>query len=137
MISLPDHAYAMRFVADRAHIDELRHVNNAVWVQWNQDPAVAHWRAMASADDDARWIWVVVRHEIDYRRALLPGEAVTARTWVADAAKGARFDRLMQFSGDDGRVHVEARTSWAMLDRATGRPQRVPPHIVALFAGAA
>ena len=28
-------------------IDELGHVNNAVWVRWIQDIAVAHWDAVA------------------------------------------------------------------------------------------
>src|SRR3546814_7544703 len=71
------------------------------------------------------YIWVVVRHEIDYLRALGPGEAVTARTWVADAPRGAKFDRHMEFTGVDGRVHVRARTVWALLDKQSGRPLRV------------
>ena len=29
------------------HIDELGHVNNAVWVQWIQQVAVAHWESVA------------------------------------------------------------------------------------------
>ncbi|HMP45744.1 MAG TPA: acyl-CoA thioesterase, partial [Sphingopyxis sp.] len=82
-------------------------------------------------------IWVVVRHEIDYLRALGPGEAVTARTWVADRPQGARFDRFMEFTGADGRVHVRARTVWALLDKASGRPLRVTAEVVAPFLDAA
>ena len=29
-------------------IDELGHVNNAVWARWIQDVATVHWRAVAA-----------------------------------------------------------------------------------------
>jgi acyl-CoA thioester hydrolase len=116
-------------------VDELGHVNNAVWVRWIQDMATAHWDAIAPAEHRATYVWVVTRHEIDYLRAVLPGETVTGRTWVADAPKGARFDRQVEFSGQDGKLRVRARTTWAMLDRATGRPLRVTTEVTAPFLG--
>jgi acyl-CoA thioester hydrolase len=114
-------------------IDELGHVNNAVWVRWIQDIATAHWETVADPAHVADWLWVVVRHEIDYLRALRLGETVTARTWVGEAPKGARFDRHVEFIGEDGRPHVRARTTWAMIDRATGRPLRVPAELAERF----
>jgi acyl-CoA thioester hydrolase len=122
-------------IATADDVDELGHVNNAVWVRWIQDMATAHWDAVAPAEHRAAYIWVVVRHEIDYLRAVLPGETVTGRTWVADAPKGARFDRHVEFYGEDGKLRVTARTTWAMLDRATGRPLRVTPDVAAPFLG--
>jgi acyl-CoA thioester hydrolase len=121
------------FTAAADDIDELGHVNNAVWVSWIQDIAVAHWSAVASAEHQAAYIWVVTRHEIDYRGNVREGDSVTGETWVADAPKGARFDRHVRFTDATGRVVVEAVTSWAMLDRATGRLMRVRPDIVAPF----
>jgi acyl-CoA thioester hydrolase len=114
-------------------IDVLGDVNNAVWVQWIQDVAVSHWYAIAPPDSVDRYIWVVIRHEIDYLRAVLPGETVTGRTWVPDPPKGARFDRHMEFTGEDGKVRVKAKTTWAIIDKATGRPLRVPPEVAAPF----
>jgi len=117
------------------HIDELGHVNNAVWVQWIQEVALAHWYSVAAPEHQSRYLWVVVRHEIDYLRAAVEGETVTGRTWVGDAPKGARFDRHMEFLGEDGRVKVRAVTSWAIIDQASGRPIRVPPEVIAPFMG--
>jgi len=125
--------FEMRLTASEDDIDELGHVNNAVWVQWIQTVAVAHWHAVARPGDHDRYVWVVVRHEIDYLRAVLPGETVAGRTWVGEAPRGARFDRHMEFIGEDGRPRVRAVTQWAILDRATGRPLRVPPDVVAPF----
>jgi acyl-CoA thioester hydrolase len=127
--------FTARIVAGADDIDELGHVNNAVWVRWIQEVAVAHWEAVAPAEHVAAYVWVVTRHEIDYRGNVSAGETVIAQTWVPDPPKGARFDRHMRFTGADGRVKVEAVTTWAMLDRATGRLQRVRPEIAAPFVG--
>ena len=125
--------FSLPFTASAADIDELGHVNNAVWVQWIQELAVAHWQAVAPADQQAAYIWVVTRHEIDYRDNLREGETVTGETWVPDPPKGARFDRHVRFIGADGKVMVGAVTTWALLDRATGRLLRVRDEIAAPF----
>ena len=125
--------FEKQITATEADIDELGHVNNAVWVQWIQDVAVSHWYAIAPPDYVDRYIWVVTRHEIDYLRAVLPGETVTGRTWVPAPPRGARFDRHMEFTGADGKVRVKAKTTWAIIDKATGKPLRVPPEVAAPF----
>ena len=114
-------------------IDELGHVNNAVWVKWIQDVSVGHWRAHAPAADVDRYIWVVTRHEVDYRGNVSAGETVTAETWIPEPPRGARFDRCLRFTGADGKVRVEARSTWAIIDQTTGRLVRVPPHLIDLF----
>ena len=125
--------FQLEFTARGEHIDELGHVNNAVWVQWIQEIAVAHWRSVAAAEHDEAYFWVVMRHEIDSLRAAFEGDRVIGRTWVGEAPQGARFDRFIEFSGPDGRLCVRARTVWAIIDRARGRPVRVPPEVVAPF----
>jgi acyl-CoA thioester hydrolase len=127
--------FQLSFTAAAEHIDELGHVNNAVWVQWIQQVAVAHWEAVAAEAHKDAYFWVVVRHEIDYLRAAHEGDQVTARTWVGDAPRGARFDRFIEFAGPDGKLCVRSRTDWAMIDRASGRPMRVPPEVIAPFVG--
>jgi hypothetical protein len=63
-------------------IDDNGHVNNVVYLRWAQDMAMAHWRSRVPADQLPRWGWVILRHEVDYRRPLLPGETAHARTWT-------------------------------------------------------
>jgi acyl-CoA thioester hydrolase len=125
--------FERRIVAGPEDIDELGHVNNAVWVRWIQDMATAHWNAAAPAEHQDAYVWVVVRHEIDYLGAAGPGETVIGRTWVAEAPKGARFDRHVEFHGSDGRLKVRAKTTWAIIDKASGRPIRVPREVAAPF----
>jgi acyl-CoA thioester hydrolase len=128
--------FELDFVARPEHIDELGHVNNAVWVQWIQQVAVAHWDAVAPKEHRDAYYWVVIRHEIDYLRAAFEGDRITARTWVGEAPKGAKFDRHVEFTGNDGRVCVRSRTDWASIDKAAARPIRVPPEVVAPFMAA-
>ena len=125
--------FERKITATGADADELGHVNNAVWVRWIQDMATAHWRAVAEPAHVDAYVWVVVRHEIDYLRAVLPGETVTGRTWIEEPPRGARFDRHMEFVGEDGKPRVRAKTTWAIIDKASGRPIRVPPDVIAPF----
>jgi acyl-CoA thioester hydrolase len=128
--------FELTLTAGPEHIDELGHVNNAVWVQWIQQVAVAHWDAVADAAHKEAYFWVVVRHEIDYLRAAHAGDRIRARTWVGEAPKGARFDRFVEFTGADGKTCVRARTHWAIIDKASGKPIRVPAEVVAPFVSA-
>jgi acyl-CoA thioester hydrolase len=125
-------SFTQSFTPQPGDIDELNHVNNAVWVRWIQEIAVNHWRAVAAPEYVDAFFWVVVRHEVDYSGNMGLGDVAEGRTWVGDTPKGARFDRLVEFSRE-GRVLVRARTTWAMVDKATGRIRRVPPEVAAPF----
>ena len=116
-----------------ADFDENGHVNNVVYLRWVQDIATAHWFARAPAEEQHRWGWIVLRHEIDYRRPLLPGESATARTWVG-TRRGPRYDRYVRIDGPDGQMCAQTRSEWVLIDAATRRPARVPEWIEALFS---
>ncbi|MBA4753317.1 MAG: acyl-CoA thioesterase [Sphingobium sp.] len=126
-------SYTTQITAQPADIDILGHVNNAVWVQWMEQVATEHWTHDADPAHVEAYVWVVTRHEIDYRGNVAEGETVTARTWIPDVPRGARFDRLIEFSGPDGKVKVTARSTWAIVDKSTGRILRVPPEVAANF----
>ena len=125
--------HTMYFTARPEHIDELGHVNNAVWVGWIQDIATAHWSAVAAPEHIERYVWVVTRHEIDYRGNVGVGETVTAETWIPEGPRGPQFDRCVEFRSADGKRLVAARSTWAMLDKDSGRLVRVPAEVAAPF----
>ncbi|MBB5712112.1 acyl-CoA thioesterase [Sphingomonas xinjiangensis] len=125
--------FTLPFTASAGDIDQLGHVNNAIWVQWIQAIGTAHWEAVAPIEHVEAYAWVVTRHEINYRGNVALGETVTGETWVGEPPRGARFDRLVRFVGEDGRMKVEARTTLAMVDRSTGRLARVPGDVAGPF----
>ena len=125
--------YSMTFTARPEHIDVMGHVNNAVWVNWMEDIATAHWEADADPAHVAAYAWVVVRHEIDYRGNIREGESVTCTTEIREGPSGARFDRYFTFTDARDKAIVRARTTWAMIEIATGRLMRVPKEVSAPF----
>lgn len=128
--------FELPFVAQPGDIDELGHVNNTVWVRWVQEIATAHWLAVATPDQVQQFVWVVTRHEIDYRGNVSEGARVRAETWIPGVPKGARFDRNVDFHDESGRLLVAVRSTWAMLDRASGRLVRIRPDVSAPFVKA-
>ena len=126
--------FEMAIAVEPADIDELGHVNNVVYVRWVQDIAVAHWRAAASRDDRKKLLWIVVRHEIDYRRAARLGDGILARTWVG-AATRIKFERHTELlRSSDGCLLAKARTVWCPIDSVTGKPTGVGAAVRAVFS---
>jgi acyl-CoA thioester hydrolase len=115
-------------------IDELGHVNNVVYLSWVQDVAVAHWAAITSEAHRSLYAWVALRHEIDYLAQAVLGDTARVRTWTG-TARGLRFARHTEIIRvNDGKRLATATTLWCPLDRATGRPTRLPTEIAAFFA---
>lgn len=116
-------------------IDENGHVNNVVYLRWAQEMGTAHWRSRAPAETQGMWAWIALRHEVDYRRELKLGETAQGRTWVSEAADGPRFDRFIRVDGPDGRMCAQIKTTWVLIEQASGRPRRVPQWMLELFVG--
>lgn len=126
--------FEIRITVNPNDIDQLGHVNNVVYLRWVQEAAVAHWSAAAPAADQAKLRWVVVRHEIDYKRPAVLGDEVIARTWVGTATRRA-FDRHTELlRASERRVLARARTVWCPIDARTGRPTDVSPEVRARFS---
>ena len=131
------HDYATARLTTRtarpADIDQLGHVNNAVYVSWVQDAGTEHWFAQATEAMQAAHHWVCLRHEIDYREPVLAGETVEVRTWLG-AVRGPRFDRHVDIRKPRAtKFSCRAVTTWLMVDTETGRPRRVGDEVLAAF----
>ena len=126
--------FELAIAIEPADIDQLGHVNNVTYLRWVQDVAVAHWQSLAPAADQASLLWVVVRHEIDYKQAAYLNDAVIARTWVG-AASRLRFERHTELlRASDRSVLARARTVWCPLDAQSGKPVSVSDRVRAAFS---
>ncbi|GAN00288.1 hypothetical protein U91I_03953 [alpha proteobacterium U9-1i] len=126
--------FTQRIVIDPADIDELGHVNNVVYLRWAQEIAIAHWSTRGSAEMVSSFVWVVARHEIDYRAPLLLGDEAEARTWVDPQPQGALWARHVEIGKiGDAKASAKIRSNWCLLDAATRRVKRVPMDIVERF----
>jgi acyl-CoA thioester hydrolase len=121
---------------EAADIDSLGHVNNVTYLRWVQEAATAHWRAAATAEEHAKLLWVVLRHEIDYKRPAFLGDGILARTWVG-AATRVRFERFTEIArASDGGVLASAKTIWCPIDAKTMKPVAVSAEVRSRFSAA-
>lgn len=112
-------------------IDDMDHVNNAVYLRWVQEAVVQYWRQISSADAQQGLLWVALKHEIVYRMPLLLNDEVDALV-TAIGTRGSRASFSTNFRrGDD--IAVEVQSSWCCIDANTRRPQRIARDIVRQF----
>lgn len=130
MLKAPFHYPIVVGVQD---IDELNHVNNVVYLRWVQEAAAAHWNAIAEDELKNKYAWVVLRHEIDYKKPAILGDTVVAETWVS-SCEGVRSVRHVKMTNlKTGDLLAEAKTMWCLLDSATKRPKRIEEDITSIF----
>jgi len=126
--------FELAITVEPADIDQLGHVNNVIYVRWVQDAAVAHWTSTAPAEAQAQLFWVVVRHEIDYKRPAVLGDRVVARTWVGTASR-IRFERHTEIvRATDHALLAKALTIWCPVDALTGKPAAVSAEVRVRFS---
>jgi len=115
------------------HIDEMDHVNNVVYLQWIQDVAISHWVTMATKEWQEKYLWVALRHEIDYKKPAFLGDELIAETYVASMS-GVKSERCTKiYNAVSGEVMVESVTFWCQLDAKTKRPKRVEQEMIDLY----
>ena len=122
-------SHSFRVTAD--DIDEQGHVNNVSYLRWIQDVAVAHWRHAALEEQIEKYFWVVVRHEIDYKKPGFENEEITATTWVGDWTH-VTCERFTDITRGE-ELLVTGRTVWCMLDRQTAKPTRIAKELIQRF----
>jgi len=113
------------------HIDDLNHVNNAVYLQWVQEVAYLHWDALATKEIKDTSVWMVLRHEIDYLKQAYINDEITIHTWI-DESKGAKSTRMVHIYCKD-KLLTTSKTIFCLLDRQNLRPKRISQDILQLF----
>jgi len=124
--------FSHSFLVSPDDIDEQSHVNNVAFVSWIQDIAVAHWRHAASDEMLSKYSWILIRHEIDYKKQAFEGQEITATTWVGEWTK-ITCERFTEIHRDDDLL-VKSRTVWCMIDRETKRPAKINRELIEEFA---
>jgi len=113
-----------------ADIDDFGHVNNVVYLGWMARVA---WAASKSIGFDfARYQsldcgFVVTRHEIDYRRAAMPGDTVAVATWISVNDGRLRLRRRFQMiSHNSGETLAFGLSDFACMKLSNARACRMP-----------
>jgi len=115
--------FSHSFRVENSDIDAQGHVNNVAYVRWIQDAAVAHWFSATTEEIRQKYTWVVIRHEIDYKKQSFENEEITVATWVGEPTRISweRFTEIRR--GED--LLVKARSVWCLIDKSSGRPRKI------------
>lgn len=114
-------------------IDELQHANNIVYLRWVQEAAAAHWSALSNEAINQKYIWVVMRHEIDYLRSAHAGDQLSIQTWVERNEGAKSWRHTILYNSHSNQPIASAITTWCLLDAVTRRPRRIDEEIASLF----
>lgn len=109
-------------------IDNLNHVNNAVYVKWMDYVASTHWNELSKDHSLSNYIWVVSRHEIDYKSEALLDDDIIAKTWVGET-RGVTSERFIEFYKGDTLL-AKSKTIWVLLDAKTFKPTRIRENVL-------
>ena len=123
--------FEVEFKVELKDIDDLNHVNNAVYVKWMDEVAFKHWAYLTRDKPIVNTIWVVNRHEIDYKSEAFLGDKITAKTYVGDT-KGVTSERNIEFYKDNTLL-VKSKTIWVLLDAKSYKPVRIRENILNLL----
>lgn len=114
-----------------ADIDELGHVNNAVYLTWVQEAVLCHWRRFAPKDAIASHVWVALQHQIRYRHPAFLDDHILVKVALNKLAGARAFYTTLITRGDD--VLAEVQSCWCYLDAASRKPARIAREIVKCF----
>jgi acyl-CoA thioester hydrolase len=125
-------SFTHSFTVKEDDIDEQGHVNNVTYLKWVQDVAIAHWTAVAGEEIRSQYSWVVLRHEIDYKKGAFAGDELSALTWVGDRTK-ITWDRFTEVRRG-AEILAHSKTVWCLVNRETMRPARISLEIEGLLS---
>ena len=123
--------YSFNKVVSKTDIDALNHVNNLIYLEWVLNAAEKHWEILSSNTVNEKFVWVVLRHEIDYLAAALLNDEVTITTWIGDSL-GVKSDRFVEIKKGN-KLIAKAKTTWCLLDKRTMRAVRIPSDVLNLL----
>lgn len=113
------------------HLDELNHVNNITYLKWVQDASAIHWNLLADDIIKNQVLWVVLRHEIDYKRQAFLHDDIKVITWVGEST-GVKSIRYVNFYEQD-KIVASCKTTWCLLDKSTLKPKRIEGAVLKLL----
>jgi len=109
-------------------MDAFAHVNNATVVTYLEMARTELWRQRINAGGVADFPFVIARMEIEYKRPIKLYDEVRIGIRAAEVERASfAFEYRIEANGI---LASEARTLQVCVHKESGRPVRVPPHLL-------
>ena len=132
-MSVKSEVYQKYITVSKDDLDDQEHVNNVRYVQWIQNVAQEHWETRASEEQKAGLAWVVVIHEIDYKKEALLNDEILLETRIIDTTHVTSLREVVIKNNNSGKLLAKAKTTWCLLDQKTKKPQRISNELKQIF----
>lgn len=116
--------------------EEIPHVNNAEYVRWIDRTAELATDAVGLTREmllEAKRMWFVARHEIDYRAESFKGDELVIATWISDYSRIRATRRTLIHRPADEKIILDASTSWAYVNLETRKLARMEQDVMDRF----
>lgn len=133
----PSGVFKMRRRVSWRDIDQMHHVNNAVYLEYIEECgmqviAAHHWPWTRMA---AEGFAIILRqHHIQYLQPALIEDELEIATWVSEVKRSSAMRHYTIRRAGDGELLAQVHTLGVWIDLSTGRPIRIPPNFIADFA---
>ena len=121
-----------------AEIDEYRHVNNTMYLQWLDRVAWAHSAVLGLSIQQCLELrrGMAVRHtRVDYLDAAFLDDELAIATWIVQSDGRLRCTRRFDIiRPKDGRRVLEAEIDFFCMNLDTGKPSRFPVDFTRCYA---
>lgn len=117
--------YEETIIVREDDLDDLDHVNNVRYVQWMEDIAKSHWEKKAPREVQDKYLWMVVRHEIDYKGQAFLGDELLVQTFVGEHTHVTSQRHVVIRNKATNKILIKALSTWCLLDSTTRKPAKI------------
>jgi len=125
--------FEQQLKVSESDLDDLQHVNNVQYVQWIQNIAKSHWESRASSEIKERYFWVVIRHEIDYKKQAFLNEDLLLKTFIGEQTHVTSKRHVHILNKENGDILVEAKSTWCLMEYSTKKPVKISEELLRVF----
>ena len=115
-------------------IDALSHTNNGVYVNWCEQAAWSHTRALGLGEAEYRSLnraMALTQAEYFYLRATHEKDALTVGTWITRWDRKLTMERQFQIiDNNTGETVLRAKHQFVCIEISTGKPRRPPKEFI-------
>jgi len=111
------------------HLDHFNHVNNVHYLKWVNYVAHLHWQEETTKEQREKYTWMVVKHQIDYKKQTFLNDELILKTWVDKFTPIASLRSVQILRADDYSLCTFAQSKWCFLDKESLKPMRIPQDI--------
>ncbi len=111
-------------------IDHFNHVNNLVYIKWVLEISKEHWNAVSPKEIRNKFGWMILKHEVDYRKQAKLNDKLLLKTWIDEYSTATSIRKTTIVNSKTDQLIFESKAKWCFVNLSTRKPSRLSNDIV-------